>query len=283
MILANFDLNFFTTIPGMLITGGVLLLLIALIIFIATGSKGKEKAINKDIKNEPESVVSPTVPAEPAPVQTTEPVVNNEVPPVVEEPKVAPVTVNESLINGTVSEQAQAPVVEPKVEEVINTSADSVVASAPVTVVPLEPIPAKGEVKPIEEASLQTPAVEVQNVTPEVKITPTVEQSVIEKKKETPQEEAKPIYGGASPVIPTISVNNEPHRQIYGGANPLENTQSVPIINTVVTEDSNKQVENQETPIAPLPIKEEIKVEEPKAPELPKDPIKQEEVIESLF
>ncbi len=283
MILANFDLSFFTTIPGMLITGGVLLLLIALIIFIATGSKGKEKAIDKDIKNEPESVVSPTVPTEPAPVQTTEPVVNNEVPPVVEEPKVAPVAVNESLINGTVPEQAQAPVVEPKVEEVINTPADPIAASAPVTVVPLEPIPSQEEVKPIEAANLQAPAVEVQNVTPEVKITPTVEQPVIEEKKETPQEEAKPIYGGANPVIPTISVNNEPHRQIYGGANPLENTQSVPIINTVVNEDSNKQVEKQEAPAAPIPTKEEIKVEEPKAPELPKEPIKQEEVIESLF
>ncbi|HIS38094.1 MAG TPA: hypothetical protein IAB45_01135 [Candidatus Onthousia faecavium] len=43
MILASFDLSFFTSIPGMLITGGVLLLLIALIIFIATGSKGKKK------------------------------------------------------------------------------------------------------------------------------------------------------------------------------------------------------------------------------------------------
>ena len=39
MILASFDLSFFTSIPGMLITGGVLLLLIALIIFIATGNK----------------------------------------------------------------------------------------------------------------------------------------------------------------------------------------------------------------------------------------------------
>lgn len=282
MILANFDLSFFTTIPGMLITGGVLLLLIALIIFIATGSKGKEKAIDKDIKNEPESVVSPTVPTEPAPVQTTEPVVTNEVPPVVEPPKVAPVTVNENLINGTVTEQAPTKVVEPKVEEVINTPADPVASSAPVTVVPLEPIPDKEEVKPVEEPSLQTPAVEIQNVTPEVKTTPAVEPPVTEEKKEVPQEEAKPIYGGASPVIPTISVNNEPHRQIYGGANPLENTQSVPIINTVVNEDNNK-VEKQAEQVVPAPVKEEVKIEEPKAPELPKEPIKQEEVIESLF
>ena len=48
MILADFNLSFFTTIPGMLITGGVLLLLIALIIFIATGSKkGKKNKIKR--------------------------------------------------------------------------------------------------------------------------------------------------------------------------------------------------------------------------------------------
>ena len=38
----NFDLNWFTSIPGMLISGGVLLLIIAFIIFLAT-SKKKDK------------------------------------------------------------------------------------------------------------------------------------------------------------------------------------------------------------------------------------------------
>ena len=37
------DLSWFLTIPGILITGGVLLLIIALIIFISTiGKKGKK-------------------------------------------------------------------------------------------------------------------------------------------------------------------------------------------------------------------------------------------------
>ena len=49
MILASFDLSFFISIPGMLITGGVLLLLIALIIFIATGTKNDK---NKDKEKE---------------------------------------------------------------------------------------------------------------------------------------------------------------------------------------------------------------------------------------
>ena len=47
MILAmNFEFGWFLTIPGMLITGGVLLLIIALIIFIATSNK--EKKTNKE-------------------------------------------------------------------------------------------------------------------------------------------------------------------------------------------------------------------------------------------
>ena len=39
MILATFSLDWFLTIPGMLITGGILFLIIALIIFIVTGNK----------------------------------------------------------------------------------------------------------------------------------------------------------------------------------------------------------------------------------------------------
>lgn len=42
----KFDLNWFTTIPGLLITGGVLLLVIALIIFIITSVKGKKSKNN---------------------------------------------------------------------------------------------------------------------------------------------------------------------------------------------------------------------------------------------
>ncbi len=46
----DFSVDWFLTIPGMLITGGVLLLIIALIIFITSGSK-KEKS-KKDTSNE---------------------------------------------------------------------------------------------------------------------------------------------------------------------------------------------------------------------------------------
>ena len=39
----SFDLSWFTTIPGLFITGGIVLLIIAIIILIATGKKGKKE------------------------------------------------------------------------------------------------------------------------------------------------------------------------------------------------------------------------------------------------
>ena len=50
----NFDLTWFTTVPGMFITGGVVLLIIALIILIVTGKKAKkEKKAQEAQANQP--------------------------------------------------------------------------------------------------------------------------------------------------------------------------------------------------------------------------------------
>ena len=38
------------------------------------------------------------------------------------------------------------------------------------------------------------------------------------------------IYGGASPVVSDINVNQEEKHQIYGGADPLQNTQTIPTV-----------------------------------------------------
>ena len=78
MILASFSLDWFMTIPGMLITGGVVFLIIALIIFIATGNKkpktNKEvQAVQEASKQEAVATASQTV--TPTPVVPT----NNQV------------------------------------------------------------------------------------------------------------------------------------------------------------------------------------------------------------
>lgn len=49
------SLSWFTTIPGLLITGGVILLLIALVIFIVTSVKGKNKQENTNVNTSVES------------------------------------------------------------------------------------------------------------------------------------------------------------------------------------------------------------------------------------
>ena len=48
----NFDLSWFTTIPGLFITAGVILLIIALIILIITGKKSKKEKKAKEAKQE---------------------------------------------------------------------------------------------------------------------------------------------------------------------------------------------------------------------------------------
>lgn len=74
-------------------------------------------------------------------------------------------------------------------------------------------------------------------VTPEVvSPAPTVVPNEVTSAQPTPviesQQPQPVIYGGASPIVPNMNVNPEPSHQIYGGANPLENTQTIPVVNT---------------------------------------------------
>ena len=58
----NFDLSWFTTIPGLFITAGVILLIIALIILIITGKKSKKEKKAKEAKQEENSTPMMTSP-----------------------------------------------------------------------------------------------------------------------------------------------------------------------------------------------------------------------------
>ena len=44
----NFDLKWFTTLPGLFITGGVLFLILALVLLIITGKKSKKEKMAKE-------------------------------------------------------------------------------------------------------------------------------------------------------------------------------------------------------------------------------------------
>lgn len=228
MILAalNFDFSFFTSIPGMLITGGVLLLIIALIIFIATSNK--EKKTNKGVKKAQELsaqeaiiATTPAVDANVTPAEAMASAMSNTM-------ASAPVSMAEPAVftNPIPMEQATpeqlmqqaAPV------EVVTPTAETLAPEPPVMysqpVVEQTPV-----VAPMPQETLFTEvsqATPVEVVTPEPQIVPEAPKPIIEE---------RPIYGGVSSVLPNMAVE-EAERPIYGGANPLENTGSIQTVQT---------------------------------------------------
>ena len=256
----NFNLDWFLSIPGLLITGGVLLLIIALIILIATGRKKKENveatptdsapaatATNSTNNGSmPEGMNSSTVTGGnimdiPAPVASnpmpTDANINT-----MNTPAITPENTLTQGVEATNSMQNMtAPTVEPIIPAQEIPAAPTVEPIAPAQEIPAAPmvepiapaqeIPAAPTVEPIAPAQ-EIPAVPmVEPIAPaqEIPAVPMVEP--IAPAQEAPQQTAEPtIYGGANPIVPEINIQ-EPEHQIYGGANPLENTQSIPIAN----------------------------------------------------
>lgn len=341
MILANFDLSFFTTIPGMLITGGVLLLLIALIIFIATGSK-KDKNKNKEAETNTANVEAPTISDSvvTADVNTN---ISADVPtnnqafntPSVVSPEVVSTPSNVATVSGgavenpsvvvdpavAVQDANATPVeVAPQVNDTTpqvavvnennNTNSANNIAQSTLensasieTPVPVTNTPVDGNEKISEDKSSleEAPVITIVNEEPKMEMP----QPEKQEEQNITKEDPKPIYGGASPVIPKIDVVNDEHRPIYGGANPLENTQSIPVsnvapqevVNPLPTIEVNEQTvpkevveANNETPsvvVTEEPKNEEISVQPvventPKVEEVA-PPLKKEIEVESLF
>ncbi len=308
MILANFDLKFFISIPGMLITGGVLLLLIALIIFIATGNKKEKK--NKD---EQENISkSSTIDTEVSPIgmpavempsenninnmenSTTVAPQNNHIDVVAES---SPINIventnnNDSAIEPNIITPMENTALKPTIE--VNEPTPVINKLDSMQVVNPEPTPVVTEEK--EAYIPNIPSVEEMTKT-EVSTAPVV--TIVNEEQKMPEvkieeESPKAIYGGVSPVIPKIEVEGEHHRPIYGGANPLESTQNIPIVNSMP---SNKQA-TQITPeiinkVEPKPIEHSQEVITPKVdvqqqkynePVYEEKAPKKEIEIESLF
>lgn len=280
MILASFDFGWFLTAPGLLITGGILLLIIALIIFIVTGNKkGKTSKDVKDVqdKSVQESIIENTpavdtnvTPADVMPTSSTpvSPVVN-QTPAVTQEVNSVatsePVTVVAQPMEPSVSNQpAMSSMNEPQVNSSIevpninsninnNPVSGSVVApSQPVT---NESVIGQSEIPTIIETA--TPRVEetVKQDMPNVMHENTTSASIptITSSTTVPEEAPKVnerlIYGGASPVVPNIEVAHVEHRPIYGGANPLDNTQSIPVAHQASSTPMNNSINSTEPSI----------------------------------
>ena len=198
MNILSISIDFFLTIPGMLILGGILLLIVAVILFIVASVKSK-----KDDKEE-----TPVVESEAAPVQTVSvssfddnivPIVMPVVEPIVEQPSmnVEPISFATPRVEETPVSFVAPVVEEPVVQEFVPT-----VDVAPV-VIPDFAMPVTEEVTPVAMTEVM----------------PTIVPSFEETVSTNEIREVEPI------VIP-----EQEHRPIYGGADPLEATQKMPVI-----------------------------------------------------
>jgi len=262
----SFDLEWFTTLPGLLITGGVIVLLIALIIFIISNKKIEKKkeeekekeaqAIN-EVNNEI-PVVPPQIPINelaatvnvPVVPEVTTPVVNNEN--MSEQTETAYTSAGSVNILGDPQTNGMMPPVSSTVDipTFFDQNASEVVNEVPVV----------NNTNATNVIDFSSPVVnDMANQMPvdnnigtgvnDVVLNPQINSAVIPQTVvEQPQEminnqfssnvmpsvaEEKPmIYGGVNPVntVNTVSVEQGTKPVIYGGADPLENTTSIPRI-----------------------------------------------------
>ncbi len=284
----NLDFQWFLSIPGMLISGGVLLLVIALIIFLAT-SKKKDKPA-KPSKNKkidaavPSDMVSAQQPVADVPVEPLNEVMTpggvqaapqsmGDLPPIIGQNPAPVVDANPTPIPDTTKPQMQPTATEPIAGVVpnMNTVANDPIAPtvnlqsdpvppvepavqpqpvAPATPQPVvqapvpEPTPAPVTVPtPEPVAPVSTPVVETPQVpTPQVEVPTPVESNNGNSNVS--------IYGGASPVVPDLNLQQDKPHQIYGGADPLENTQ--PLNVAAMNPNPTPVIPPQPVPIPPV-------------------------------
>lgn len=217
-------LDWFTTIPGILVICGVILLVIAIILFIAGNKKAKKEEM---VQTNPVTESANTMNTE---VNTTADTnigeVNvQEVSPVMEEASTIP-TESVSLENNEL----------PKMEVESNNDVSPIQIEEPVQI-PSEEIHIEEPVKISdteihnEEASIPEP-VSMPSIDNSLNSMDTVSDETsfnipIPTEKPSFDNTSTSIYGGASPIS-NISMNEEKPVTIYGGNDPLEATQSIP-------------------------------------------------------
>ena len=245
----SFDPAWFLTIPGLLITGGVVLLLIALIVFIATSKKDKGASVDPTVEGSIPIVGGPddvnNMAATQTPMGMDNNMMNGGMMPT-PDMNVAAAPMGMEQTPGVVDPMnnlgnvAAQPMPTPNIPENINP--------APVEMPNVNPVD-MGMAAPMADAPVSIPTIEsaptinieapetVSNMTPGVNPTP----------------EVAPVidFNNVTPIAtPTPEENNT--RPIYGGANPLENTASIPTV-------SSHTAYNGE-PIIPNSVVEEVKV-----------------------
>ena len=160
--------------------------------------------------------------------------------------KVAPKEAEPAVFTAPIPQDV-APVPQP----VVNNQVPNIVeqsATVPTTPEPKPVVSTQSEVTPVVP-TIESTSVVNQPVVPEVPVKEEQKEAIQTSGVDMP----RPIYGGASPIVPNVP-HEEEHRPIYGGANPLENTQSVPIVpqRPVVTEEVKVSVPTVEIPTVPV-------------------------------
>ena len=230
----SFDFQEFVTSPaGILIIVGIICLLVGIVIFLKEGKKSA-----KPVEEEKAVEAQPTVEEVKAPEATP----------------VAPV-VEPVIVKATEDGVNEVPV--PTVTDTLNIAEEK-----PAVVAPTEEIKVETLDAPV------APAVEPVPVAPVVEpVAPVVEPTPV-----APAQPAPTVYGGVSPEVGNVTIEEKP-REIYGGANPLENTAPIP------TAEVNNAVQAaapvvEPTPVAPVvaPV-QPAPVVEPVAPAQPAAPV----------
>lgn len=227
----KFDLNWFLTIPGMLITGGVLLLLIALIIFIATAgsSKKNKKGVNELVEGSEDKKI---------------PMGDNMVAPAMD--------ANGIGINQPITEMPNNTIM-PNIPNINDNNLNNPVAPAPVDLPqPSVTVVGDNQFSPGEVNSVYPP---VQDMTQENSASAPISEPPVNPVPTEPVSTEQPpvsIYGGVSPTIPEDVVNSIPNqgeRPIYGGNNPLDATQAIPTITPAEPVVANNPNDDATTPV----------------------------------
>ncbi len=200
----------FTSVSGILITCGVVLLILALILFIVGSKKGKKNS------NQPTDVNTAPASTNVEATATEQPVVGGVD---------ATVSTDVNTVTPTGVEATQTATVSP--ELVINSNEVSAVPSAdsnsvvPETVTADPSVTAEVPVMPVPEPVVSTT---------EINSVPTIsnEESLEMPNATNLDKTMVSVYGGANPADAIANVNVDEHKPIYGGNDPLEATQNLP-------------------------------------------------------
>lgn len=232
----SFNPGWFLTLPGILITSGVILLLIALILLLTSAKKEEEEQqssttttlttnnVETVAQPEPIQVNVPSAPVEEKTVTIEQPTMQT----IEERPTNQPVEQAPSnnmgvgildIANNNIKPVVEEPVMPSKVETpgVLNINEGTV-----------QQTKVQEEIPSININKVETPVVNNENVVPTIPIQEEIK-PIINTEEIKPQPVS--IYGGVSPTSDINKENLQPEKPvIYGGADPLENTAPIPTV-----------------------------------------------------